>query len=403
MNFKLITHNWHIKLVALLIAVGIWVYAASAVTTVAKFPSGIPIKVINLTPDMVAIYDQKEVTIQIAAQPAVWQNLTTESFTAFIDLAGRAVGTYTIPLNVTTTVSGLQIISRNPSALVVSIEPQVEKEVSIAAKISGNAAENMTAGDITFEPEKVRISGPKSVVSGISQVVAPIVLSGESENFSKAVKVEAQDNKGQAVDFVNYLPMQVSANVKIVKAGNVKNLGVKVATTGTPASGFYVSSVSTNPAVLNVIGSADTLRTLTAISTQPVDINNLNKNLSTRVSLEIPSGVKIDGNIGSVTVNINLSTTPITRTLAVPIKTKNTPAGVKIASISPQTVDLVVAGPSDVINGLAADSISLVLDLSSANSGSNNINIANGSFALPAGISVSGFQPQSVTIVLQPS
>lgn len=403
MNLKFITHNWHIKVIALLIAIGTWIYAASAVTTVAKFPSGIPIKVINLNPGMVAIYDQKEADIQIAAEPAVWQNLTTESFTAFIDLGGRSPGTYTVPLNVTTTVSDLQIISKTPSSLVVSIEPGVEKGVPVVAKISGNAAENMTAGDITFNPEKVKISGPNSVVSGISQVVAPIVLSGESENFSKSVKILAEDNEGHAVNFVSYLPQQVSADVKIVKAGNVKNLGVKVVTSGVPASGFYVSSVSTNPAILGVIGSADILRALSSISTQSVDISNLNKNLSIKVFIDIPSGVKIDGNISSVTVTINLSSTPITRTLTIPVKTQNLPSGLKIVSISPQTIDTVVAGPSDVINGLSSDNISLEIDLLSANSGSNIVNITNNNFSLPAGVSISGFQPQNVNIILSSS
>ena len=402
MNLQFFTHNWHIKLAVFLISIGMWIYAASTVTTVAKFPSGIPIKIINLTPGMVAIYDQKEVGVQIAAEPAVWQNLTTESFTAFIDLNGRSVGTYSIPLNVTTTVSGVQIISKNPSVLVVSIEPSLEKEVPVTAKISGNAAENMTAGDVTFDPATVKISGPKSIIDGINQVMASLVLSGEAGDFSKAAKVEALGSDGAPVNFVNYLPAQVTANVKIVKAGNVKNLGIKVLTSGTPASGLYVSSVSTNPSILNAIGSADALRQLTAISTQPISIDGISKNLTTRVSLDIPSGIKIDGNISSVSVTINLSSAPLSRTITIPIKTKNLPAGLKISSISPQTVDVVVTGPSDLINGLSTDTISLVLDLSSANSGSNSINIANADFALPAGISISNFQPQSATIVLSP-
>lgn len=403
MNLRLITNNWHIKLVALFIAVGMWVYAASAITSVAKFPSGIPVKVINLSPNMVAIYDQKEVMIEIAAESAVWQSLTTESFTAFIDLGGRAIGTYTIPLNVTTAVSDLSIVSKTPSSLVVSIEPRMEKDVPVAAKISGNAADNMTAGDITFDPSSVKISGPKSIVSGISQVVAPIVLSGESENFSKSVKIEAEDYKGQTVNFVSYLPAQVNADVKIVKAGNVKNLGIKVVTTGVVASGYYVSGVTANPAVLSVIGSADNLRSLTSISTQPIDITNTSRNLSTRISLEVPAGVKIDGGITSVTVTINLSSAPITRTLTLPVTTKNLPAGQKIASISPQTVDVIVAGSSDTVGSLSPESVSLVIDLSSATAGSNVISITNSSFSFSAGISISGFAPGSITITLQPS
>jgi YbbR domain-containing protein len=401
MIFKSLLNNWHIKLFALLVALGMWAYAASSETSVAKFPSAIPIKQINLTPGYVAVYDQKEVKIEIAAEPGTWNKLSAESFTSYIDLNGLSVGTHDIPVNVTTLITGVQIISKTPSTMVVTIEPSSEKNVPIVAKVSGNAAENMISGDITFSPNSVKISGPKSVVDGISQITAEIVLSGEGDNFSKSVKLVALDNKNEPIQFVSISPATVNADVKIVRAGNVKNIGIKVITNGSPASGYFVSSISTNPSVVSVLGAPDTIRTITSVSTQPMDIANITKNITANVKLVVPNGVRIDGDVTSISVTISLSSQPSLRTITIPVKTKNIPSGLRLSSISPQTVDVVISGLPDAVNNLATENASLVVDLSSAASGSNQISISNGNFSLPTGVSVASFSPSIIQIILQ--
>ena len=403
MSLKIITNNWQIKLVTLIVAVSMWVFAASSATNVAKFPSAIPIKTINLSPGMVALYDQKEAKIEIAAEPSVWKKLSVESFTAFIDLTGLSTGTHDVPVNIATNVSDVQIISKNPSSLVVTIEPSMEKEVPVVAKVSGNAAENMIAGDINFNPATVKISGPKSIVDGVSQATAEIILAGEAENFSKTVKPLALDNKNQAIETINFVPQSVVAEIKIVKAGNVKNLGIKVATSGAPAAGYWVSGISTNPATVSIVGAPEVVRGMTSISTQPIDLNGVSKTFSTQAKLDIPVGVKIDGNTSSVTVAVTISASVVGKQLSLPIKTKNLKTGLSISSITPQTVEVIISGAAEAVSGASADNISIYLDLSPANPGSNNLSITNGSFILPAGVSVNSFQPESVAVVLQPS
>ncbi|OIN89111.1 hypothetical protein AUJ40_02390 [Candidatus Berkelbacteria bacterium CG1_02_42_45] len=397
MSIKIITNNWHIKLLALLVAISMWVYAASSETSVAKFPSTIPIKQINLSPGLIAVYDQKEVKIEIAAEPGTWKQLSTESFTAYIDLTGLSVGTHDIPLNVTTLVSGLQIVSKDPSSVVVTIEPSLEKEIPVVVRLSGNAAENMVAGDVIFNPSTVKVSGPKSIIEGISQATAEIILSGEAETFSKSVKIVALDSQGKPIEYANFLPQTVSAEVRIVKAGNVKNVGIKVVTTGNPEVGYYISSVSTNPSLIAIVGTPEVVRALSSVSTQPIDIGNASSTINTSAKLSFPVGVQSVDNISSVNVIINFSQQAITKPLTIPVKTKNLPTNLKI---SPQTVDIVISGALDLIRGISSDNISLYLDLSSASAGST-ISIQNGDFVLPAGVTLVSFQPTSVTIVLQ--
>ena len=395
----IITNNWKIKFMTLLVASSMWFYAASIETNVAKFPSSIPIGVVNLTPGYVAIFDQKELEIEIAADATVWQKLSVSSFTAFIDLNGFSSGTYEIPINVTTQIADLSIISKNPNIIVVTIEPAVEKEVPVVAKVSGDAAENMVSGEITFDPANVKISGPESIVSGISQATAEIVLGGESQDFSKAVKLTALDNKNQPLENISFSPGSVIANIQIVRAGNVKNVGVKVVTVGLPANGFFVSSVSTDPAIISISGVPNVVRTISSVSTSVINISGANRTINTTASVSTPNGIRIDGG-SNILVTIVISPIATQKPLSVPINFINMPAGLKIASVSSQFIDIVISGQANIIESTNVDDITLNVDLSGAKAAENSVLILSSNFSLPSGISISSISPTSITVNL---
>lgn len=394
-----ITHNWKIKVVAIIVAAGMWAYAASIETNVAKFPSAIPISVVNLTPGYTAIFDQKEVKIEIAADAAVWQKLSASSFTAFIDLNGFSAGTYEVPLNVTTQVADLSIISKDPNVLVVTIEPAIEKEIPVVPRIEGDAAENMIAGDVIFNPASVKISGPESVVSGISQATAEIVLSGESQDFSKAAKLVALDNKNQPIKNVSFSPQSVVANIKIVRAGNIKNVGIRVVTSGSPTKGFFVSSVATDPAVISISGVPNIIRTITSISTEEVDITGAGQTITATATLDIPNGVRTDST-NNVLVTIVISPITTTKPLTIPVDFINIPSGLKISSTSLQSIEVIISGQASIVETTGAENIGIVIDLSGAKVGENTFVILNNNFSIPVGISIQTFSPQSVTVTL---
>ncbi|MEI8061118.1 MAG: CdaR family protein [Candidatus Berkelbacteria bacterium] len=394
---KPITNNWTIKLFAILVAFGLWIYAASVKMSIANFPNDIPVKAFNLTPGYVAILDQSSIKISISADSGTWNKLSTDSFAAFIDLNGFTVGTYQLPINVTTSVPGVSIITKNPTKATVTIEPSISKDIPVVAKISGDAAQNMIAGSVIFDPSTVRITGPKSAVDGISQATASITLTGESSDFSKSITVEAQDQKGEAIKNVSFAPVAVQASIKIVSAGNVKNLGVSVITSGTIADGYAISSITTNPPTISVVGAADAIRALGSISTLPVNINNINKTLTVNTNLVFPVGVGANG-VSSVSVTILVTNQTLSKTLVVPVSVINLPSGLAVASVSPTSVNAVVSGQVDLINSLSPSSISVTVDLSSATTGSHQYQVSASNFSLPAGVSLINFAPATVTI-----
>ena len=397
---KIFTNNWQIKLLAIIAASLLWAYASSVKTSVKEFPADIPISAINLTPGYVAILEKESVSISISADSGVWSKLSTNSFSAYVDLAGLAPGTHSVAVNVGSQVAGVSIVSKNPAVMSVTIEPAVEKDLTIVPKIDGNAAEGLIAGSVTFSPALAKVSGPKSIVDGVNEATAEIVLSGEPQSFTKNVNLVALDNKGNLIKNLTFIPKSVNANVTIVPAGNVKNVGIKVATRGILAAGYSISSITSNPSSVAVYGSAEVLRGLNSVSTQAIDISGLSKNLTTKVNLALPVGIQVDG-LPEVTVAISVTQSQNSRIFTLPVKTKNLGSGLRISSIIPENVEVTVGGSAESLAALSSNNISLVIDLSGLSAGQNVIQLKTSFLTAPAGISLESFGVNTVTITLE--
>jgi len=116
-----LTKNWGAKIICLAAASILWSYVSISQNMVTKLPGSIKIKAVNISDNYAVQFDQKTVEISVKAKSSIWQNLTVDSFTASVDLAGISSGTHELPVNVFTVLSDVQIIEKTPSRITVSV------------------------------------------------------------------------------------------------------------------------------------------------------------------------------------------------------------------------------------------------------------------------------------------
>ena len=85
---------------------------------------------------------------------------------------------------------------------------------------------------------------------------------------------------------------------------------------------------------------------------------------------------------------------------AVPLEIRNIPKGMAITNKVDRQVDVRLAGPPTLINGLQQKEISAVIDLSGVKKGKETIPLTERSVEVPAGFRVERVYPSSVEIVL---
>lgn len=389
------------KILAVIIATVLWMFVAASQSSTGNFPSKINVITVNTPSGLIATYDQKTIELQISAEPSLWQKLSTSSFTAYVDLGGLQVGTYSLDVNVTCNVAGVQILSKKPDKIFVQLEEISRKNVPVIQKVEGNAADGLVAGAVTFSPSNVEISGPKSQINNISNAIAGIRLNGESGDFEKDVSLVALDNNGNEIPDLSFSPNKVSASISIVKGGNNKTVGVKVNLVGSLAEGFYISQIVTTPTTINITGQPSVINIINSIETQNIDVSGLSSDFTKGILLVIPEGVALQkGEPNQIKVNLILANNTTSRVISVQINPIGLDSTLKVTAYLPSEVQVSVSGAESIISGLKVSDVSLNLDLSGKAAGTYSYDLSPTMFKFPSDISLGTIVPTSLQVAL---
>lgn len=396
---KWLTDNFGYKIMALLLAVGLWLYVGATQTTANYFPGNIPLQAINVPSGLVPIYDTDSIRIRLTADQATWKRLSADSFRAILDLNGLARGTYTVPVQITTVEGGVQVVEKSPAQVLVRLEPVVEKTVAVTAKIEGTAGEGYVPGEPDITPSQVKVRGPKAVLDELLQATVDIKLNGETSDIQKNIPFTAFDANGKEQKQLTFEPDAAKVNVPIAKSGQAKTVGIQIVTSGKAAGGAFPSSLVATPATVEVTGPPQILKDLTTIQTSPVSIEGASATLNRPATLVLPAGVKLVDPSIKVTVGIQFDQPTIQREMAVGLDVK-LPPNAKLDLASPSSIKVVLSGPADLLSALSPTSVTVAVDVSNKPLGTVVLDLKKDQVVVPNGVSILSVLPSSVQLQL---
>ncbi len=118
-------------------------------------------------------------------------------------------------------------------------------------------------GSLTASPEKVRITGPKTLINKIDKVNASIELDGNTEDFTQDVNLTIIDKNQEVLTDSEMNSLRIENNAKVTVTAKLWKIrqGVQISAdyVGTPAEGYQVGAVRTVPDTISVAGSAEGL------------------------------------------------------------------------------------------------------------------------------------------------
>lgn len=158
------------KGICLLLAVILWAFIVSAKTETHRFK--VPIVVKNLPSDLVvAGMSNRFATIELEGRVDELKSVNIKAIKAMIDMADAKIGD---PQNYQILIEK-QIpedisVSTVNSEVAVTVEKKEEKWIAVVPIIVGEVQKGKVIIDKTVTPERVMISGPKSVVNGVEFV-----------------------------------------------------------------------------------------------------------------------------------------------------------------------------------------------------------------------------------------
>jgi len=321
---KTLSNNIGFKILAVIFAFTLWitVYNLEDPTKTKTLTVNVTVTNKEFIDNLGKYYEIQEgtsrVSFSVTAARSILDKLDESDFVAVANMEYLKIGedgtTGTVPIEITCTANVNQNsikLGANNRNMKVSLEDLMSKQFVVKANAIGTVAEGYALGSVEVTaPNVLKVSGPKSIVQEIAAVVATIDITGMSESWTtyRATPV-LYDANGKEVDTTRLTLSNTTVNVE-AEILNTKEVGISVKPTGTVASGYMITAISSEPTTILLKGGKTLLNAITAIEIPEgiISVEGANRDITTTIDVSeyIPEGAQLV-NPEQATIEITIS------------------------------------------------------------------------------------------------
>lgn len=374
---KMLTRNIGFKLLALLFAVVMWMAVVNLNDPDKNRSFTIPVTVENenVIARMDKYYeidnDSMNVTFNVSGKRSIIDALSNSDFKAVADMTLLVQGgeENVVPVEITALRYASQVsISNRTRQIRVSLEDLRRETFDIQAVAQGKPAEGYALGEMEVTPNRLRISGPKAVVSQIDTIKAVIDVTDISTGITDSVVPVLLNKKNEAMDTTK-LTLNLSTVTVKAEIISEKTVPIRVSYSGTPADGYEVISAKAKPSEVKIKGRSDILNSISSIviPESDVSVDGADQIVNQQIDINqyLPEGVSLsDSTEAKIIVTVDVEQLE-RRTFRVPVRNigiDNLPEGSKI-DFNDTHIDIVLYGLKADLDALQTNEIRPVLDV----------------------------------------
>lgn len=352
---------------ALFLAVLVWVFSVNEENPVVErtLEQAVPVELVGRPADMLVTSPViSRTTVTLRAPLLVWDRLGPQSVRVVANLEGVEPGEATrVPLEATVNDPSARLVRLQPDSILVELEQLAERVVPIRLEQSGTPALGYSADPPVVATTAVTLDGPAPAVESVSEVVARFSVEGQRRDFNGLVTLVPVDTLGNEVRGVTLSPATLQVTVPIVQKQGFREVAVKVFYTGQVASGYQVTGVTVSPVIITLSSGDPRLveQMPGFVETQPLDISGASDDIVRRLPLQLPPGVNVEGD-QTVVVQVSIAAIEYSVRIARRVEVRGLAPGLA-ATLSPETVDVLILGPLTVLDRLTLSDVRVALDL----------------------------------------
>lgn len=413
---RTLLNNWPLKLLSLTIAIALWVGLITQDPTLTREKTfrDVTVSVNNVdilkrngyivVTDIHALLD--DVTVTVDVPQTRYGEAAASNYNVRVDLnrLQYAEGMQELPILYTSTSTNGTVTRVNPPSITVQVEEYVSQSyIPVNVAETGETPEGFYLADVSRDPEWVTISGPRSLVEQVEQVRVTLdrsTLEAREGRIERALDYELLDGEGKPVvsDMLevtreSVLRDRINVAVTLFPQKDVAIQNARLYT-GTPAPGYTVTDVIVNPPVVSIAGSRSIINTADLLMTSRlVNVSGLTDSVSQEVELSRPLNLQW---ISATWVTVTVVIQPVNETgraMDVPVRLIGVPDG-WTADMQQESAVVTITGEESWVDGLTADQISLVCDVTG---------LAAGAHEVPLQCSVTGGEERQYLIEAQPA
>jgi len=205
-----ITHNWHLKIVSLILATMLWMAVANQASS--EVGLEVPLEYHNIPPQLEITGDMTNtVQVRLRGSSNLIKDVTAKDVSTTIDLSKMGRGEKIVPLSPQNVQApfGAEVIRVNPSSVRFNLERTVTKTIRVSATIVGQPPDGYEIAKVLVSPATVDIEGPESRVVALSFIATVAIrLDRRQSAIEQTVDLDVPDPQIR-------LPHPSPVNVKI--------------------------------------------------------------------------------------------------------------------------------------------------------------------------------------------
>ena len=329
--------------------------------------------------------------------------IVADSFQAVVDLSGYDMELspqpQQLPVEVTTDLDGVQILSHEPTTVRVEIDNIEVRSVPVEVDL-GVVPDGLQTSQPSLSDDEVEIRGPASVVRQVDRAEALVSIPASGIDVNEPVTVRPVDVRGQPVGegLLDIDPETVSVQIDVEPVETTATVTVRPDVDGTPAPGFALEALRVEPSAVTLRGLPEDLAEITDLATQPLSIEGLSADQEFEAQLELPENVTLaDGGEATVTVTATIGPSVSSRTFVLGVVCQNAGANACLPGL--EEVAVTLSGPGEVLSELSAAQVTPILDVGGLAPGSHSVTPVIG--GLPEGVELLSISPGSVPVVIR--
>lgn len=302
-----------LKIFSFVIAIIIWFYIIIVldppVVTVIR---DIPIRYTQqnaLLGQGLSIVDENASSVEIKLEGSRKRlvNINSKNISASVDLSSVSkAGTHTLPVTLAIPYDYLEVVSKKPDMVEVTVDKLVEEKRNIRVKTTGNPEAGYIAGTVELNPSTVLIKGAASVVSQISDVIVTVDVSKRKTDLTDTAEIQFIDSDGRTLPDDDEIFELISADISEVQLKcpimKLKTVSIKADIDSALAEG---ETISVQPNTITIYGYEKDIEQIEEIMTQKISIETLRNEKIVNADIMLPENLKLRDNVTFVTVKLS--------------------------------------------------------------------------------------------------
>jgi len=299
----LIKHNFWYKVTAFAIALLIWSHVRKVQHPTESRYLEVPLKVVNQPDSLQVVEMPQSVKVVIRGLREEILKVHPSDIQAQVDLTGAKAGHFRAKVSyVVPPWLRAEMVSVEPPVVEVVLDEIVSHIFDIEVTMIGELPSEYGMGQPEYSPHQATVTGRAALISQVRAVFAKVDLSNRVTDIDEEVALFPVDRTGVRVSGLTVQPATARVHIDISQKEHNKLVPVEPVVVGTPAEGYEIEEITTEPSSVTLSGSPAALRKVQKVSTERINIAGTTATTSRQVNLRMPSGLRLSETSVRVTV-----------------------------------------------------------------------------------------------------